>query len=365
MAFSPDGRWIATGNASDLVIWDAATGKEEFRLTDPGNRDYPVLSLAFSPDSRRIIAGYGQFNWPSDVGHANLWDLTSRKLIERIPGNRGTVYSVAFSPDGREVALASEGLVEVCDVETPTRPIRALRGHTGFVYAVAFSPDGRYLASGGLDRTLRLWDRATGQEIRAFFGHEGFVRGLAFSPDSRWLLSASEDCSLKLWEIASGRSLADFHGHQSFTSCVAFSPDGRLVASGGQDHAVKLWSATQRAPLTFTGHDGAVHGLVFLPDSQRLVSGAGYRSTRGRLKLWDATTGEPLEPSFESCPEIYAVALHRDGRRLATACLECGRTWDRAGLGSRYRPARMGTGGASGRGHRRGLQPGRSVARLG
>ena len=193
---------------------------------------------------------------PQGVGHAILWDLTSRKLIERIPGNRGTVYSVAFSPDGREVALASDGLVEVCDVEAPTRPIRALRGHTGFVYAVAFSPDGRYLASGGLDRTIRLWDRATGNEIRAFYGHEGFVRGLAFSPDGRWLISASEDKSLKLWEVASGRPLAAFHGHQSFTSCVAFSPDGRLLASGGMDHAVKLWLATSSPQLTFTGHDG-------------------------------------------------------------------------------------------------------------
>jgi WD40 repeat protein/serine/threonine protein kinase len=322
VAFSPDSRWIATGNAMDLVILDAATGKEEFRLTDPGNRDDPVLSLAFSPDSRRIIAGYGEFNRAQGVGRANLWDLTNRKLIERIPEDRGVVYCVAFSPDGREVALASEGLVELCDVETPTGPIRAFRSHIDLVYAVAFSPDGLYLASGGLDRAVRLWDRATGKEIRAFFGHEGFVRGLAFSPDGRWILSASEDHSVKLWEIASGRSLADFHGHRSFASCVAYSPDGRLAASGGQDHAVKLWFATRRAPLTFTGHDGAVRGLQFLPESQRLVSGSGNFSTRGRLKVWDATTGEPLEPSFESCPEVYAVALHRNGRRLATACFD-------------------------------------------
>jgi len=318
VAFSPDGRWIATGNASDLVIWNADTGEEEFRLSDPGNRDYPVLSLAFSPDSRRIIAGYGRFN-STNVGHANLWDLTSRKLVDRIPGHRRVVHSVAFGPDGREVALASEGLVEVCDVEAPTRPIRALRGHAGFVYAVAFSPDRLYLASGGWDKTLRLWDRATGKELRAFYGHEGFVRGLAFSPDGQWLLSASEDHSLKLWEVASGRLLADFHGHQSFTNCVAFSPDGQLIASGGQDHAVKLWFARQRAPLTITGLDGVVRGLEFLPGSQRLALGSAAYSTRVRLKLCDATTGEPLEPSFESCPEVTAVALHRNGRRLATA----------------------------------------------
>jgi WD40 repeat protein len=324
VAFSADGRWIATGNASDVVILNAATGKEEFRLPDPGGGDFPVLSLAFSPDSRRIIAGYGGFNYPSVVGHANLWDLTSRKLIETVPGSQGTGYSVAFSPDGREVAMAGSrsggGFVELLDLNATPRQIRSIPCHGVQVYAVAFSPDGRYLASGGLDRALRLWDRATGNELRAFYGHEGFVRGVAFSPDSQCLLSASEDYSLKLWEVASGRLLADFHGHQSFASCVAFSPDGRLVASGGQDQAVKLWSAKRRAPLTFTGHDGAIGGLEFLPKSQRLVSGAGYFSTRGRLQLWDATTGDPLDPSFKDCPQIvHAVALHPDGRHLATA----------------------------------------------
>jgi eukaryotic-like serine/threonine-protein kinase len=323
VAFSPDGRWIATGNASDLVILNAATGEEKFRLRDLGSRDFPVLSLAFSPDSRRIVAGYGAFNMPTVGGHVNLWDLTSRKPIERIGGNHGTVYSVAFSPDGREVAVASRGLVEVWDLNANPRQIRSIPCHDGgIVYAVAFSPDGRYLASGGLDRATRLWDRVTLKEIRAFYGHEGFVRGLAFSRDSQWLVSASEDYSLKLWEIASGRSLADFHGHEFFASCVAYSPDGRLIASGGQDHTVKLWSATRRAPLAFTGHDRIVFGLVFLPNSQRLVSGAGLSGIRSRLQLWDATTGDPLEPSFERCPEVRAVALHRDGRRLATAHLD-------------------------------------------
>jgi len=320
VAFSPDGRWIATGNASDLVILNAATGEEEFRLQDPGSRDSPILSLAFSPDSRRIIAGYGAFYNSHIVGHANLWDLTSGE-VEPVGWNQGTVYSVAFSPDGREVAVARIGLVEQWDVKAKPSRIRSVPCHGDLVCAVAFSPDGRYLASGGIDRTLRLWDRATGNEIRPFYGHEGFVRALAFSPDSQWLLSASEDYNLKLWEVASGRALADFHGHQSFTSCVAFSPDGRLVASGGQDQAVKLWSAERRAPLTFTGHDTAVFGLEFLPDSQRLVSGAGL-SIRGQLKLWDATTGDPLIPSFERCPPVRAVALHHDSRRLATAHLD-------------------------------------------
>jgi WD40 repeat protein/serine/threonine protein kinase len=330
VAFSPDGFWIATGNGSHLVIYDAATGKEKHRLPDPGDRDLPLLSLAFSPDGRWIIAGYGEFNKPQGVGHAVLWDaLTGEVIIDRIPGDRGTVYSVAFSQNGREVALARGGLVEIFDVKARTTPIGPLRGHTGFVFAVAFSPgNGRYIASGGFDRTLRLWDRATGKEIRPFYGHEGFVRGLAFSPDDRWLISVSEDQTLKLWEVASGRPLATFHGHQSLVTCVAFSPDHRLLASGGWDHAVKLWLATSSPQLTLTGHDW-VNSVAFSPDGRRIVSGAGGPSTRGQVMLSDATTGDPLGPSFEGCPGLWNVAPHPGGRRLATACRDgTVRVWD-------------------------------------
>jgi eukaryotic-like serine/threonine-protein kinase len=245
-AFSPDSRWIAVGNASNLVILNAATGKEEFRLPHPTNRSDTVLSLAFSPDSKRIIARYGQFVRSQFVGHANLWDLTSSKLITTIPESRGG-NCIAFSPDGREVAVARVGLVELWDLKAAPERIRSIPCHGGTVFAVAFSPDGRYLASGGLDRAIRLWDHVTGKEICAFFGHEGFIRGLAFSPNGRWIVSASEDYSVKLWEIDSGRPLASFPGHQSFATCMAFSRDEQIIASGGQDRALILWSASLRS----------------------------------------------------------------------------------------------------------------------
>jgi WD40 repeat protein/tetratricopeptide (TPR) repeat protein len=354
LAYSPDGRWVATGHATwygshhgavaqlefskrggmksdrhpvaadpagTLTLWDAATGQKRFSATDPG--PLGISSLAFSPDGRRIIAGYAD----SDVmdggkpGHAKLWDATTGDvLIDPIPGPGIGVYSVAFSPDGKRVALAGAGQVDVWDLAS-RKLVRSLPGHTGLVCAVAFSPDGRYLASAGWDKTVRLWDCATGVVLRTY-ADIAYIVGLAFSPDGQRIVSASGN-GLKLWSVASGGELAAFHGHEHPVQCVAFSPDGSQIASGSSDQTVKLWFATPNLQLTFRKYKGNVRSVAFSPDGHSVASG-GYI---GNLQLWNPATGEELL-SFEK-QHAGAIAFSPDGRRLATAGMsEFVKLWD-------------------------------------
>ncbi len=320
VAFSPDGSRIASGNGSDLAVWDAETGELLFAKQ---GESLDLLSLAFSPDGTLLAGGYGEFNG-AETGYARVWDaITGEERIAKIPGHPGGVWSVAFHPAGKQLALTSEGLVEVWDLDS-RESVLAVSGHQGFLYAVAYRPDGRYFASGGLDRTIRLWDAANGALVRIYRGHTGFVRGLAFSPDGKHIISASEDKSLRLWEFDTERELATFRGHTHFVNSVSFNHDGTIFASGSLDRTVKLWFAAADQQLVYRNHldEGHVLGVAFSPSGNAVASSSFFFSgVMDRLHLWDPHTGEPLVRFPKNVGQIADVAFHPGSRHLAAGHL--------------------------------------------
>ena len=286
--YSPDGTKLGVLSAIGVWIYDAQTGEELNLLTGHIER---AFSIAFSPDGRTLATG-------NDDGTVHLWDVKMGENIKTLTADPSWVWSVAFSPDSRTLATGGFSTLRLWDVETGEN-IKTLQDR-GLRYSVAFSPDGRTLATESMLDPVRLWDVETGENIRTF-QDPGFGRGrgsFAFSPTGSMLAIAKYDGSIvHLWYVSSPRvavwTMRSLTGHPSKVNSIAFSPDGNTFATGNDDGTVRLWNvvihqavpnyATFEIIKTLTGHRSEVNSIAFSPDGRTLATG----SSDGTVLLWE------------------------------------------------------------------------------
>ncbi len=367
LKFSPDGRWLAGPGPDDaLGLYDVATASLKRTIkVDRG----AVLSLAWSPDGRRLVGGLsrhvvrvwnvadGQPIKPDLSGHygpvasvdvsrdgrlvasggldgaVKLWSFDGEpRLVHQLSGVGEQVRVVAFSPDGRHVAAGSvDGAIRIWEAQSG-RSVAVLQGHDGAVLCLAYEPDGR-LASAGSDDTVNLWKPTSGRKLHTFKGHTECVFAVAFSRDGRDLLSASTDGSIKVWDADSpprpltlySPSILNYGGS---VACVAVSPDGRRIASGQDDHAVRIWdAATGRLLHVLLGHDEPIRSLAFSPDGRLLVSGAGLPNRFGPphnvVRVWEVESGRLVSIPSVLDHVVNALAFLGDGHWLASGGDSC------------------------------------------
>ncbi len=338
VAFSPDGTRLASAaNEGTIRIWDAATGQEICTLKRLPN----VGSVAFSPDGRWLAARYqihDEARRRDVAGEVQFWDAaTGRERRTLRAHDAGSISSMAFSPDGKQLVTAGTVLdaagkvvaaeVRFWDMDTG-REIRALRGHTGSIDGMAYSPDGRRLATASPDQTVKLWDVIAGRELRTLARLRGAVHGVAFRPDGRQIASASEDGTVKVWDAATGQPVQTLRGHTGSIGVVVYSPDGARLASAGGDRTVRTWDAeTGQELLAIRGHRGQVIHVAFSPDGRRLASA----SSDGTVKIWDATADQDSRALPGHGEEAWDAAFSPDGQFLAVGADDgTVKVWDTA-----------------------------------
>lgn len=250
-----------------------------------------------SPDQNQ--AAFGGY----EDGEVQVWSIAENKRLFSLQGHTGFVTSVAYAPDGKQIASASlDGTVRIWDAVNGA-PIRTLTGHTGPVRAVQFSPDGAQLASLGDDATLRLWDAQDGRSIKTLSTQTGnwLANSITFTPDGQKILLAygcpfygmcqtDPAGDLRQLELNTGqvKTLIPYgvFAVTFSTDQSAFAIDGAQQRQSGQGNGDEFKAQrSYRSPLG----NGVMQGAAISPDGQLFFSGNGFG-----LHVWNVTTDEMI-----------------------------------------------------------------------
>ncbi|MBN2005062.1 MAG: CHAT domain-containing protein [Anaerolineae bacterium] len=344
LAFSPDGKILATSSRAMVVLWDVEQGITTTYLL--GYNDW-IPKVIFSPDGSQLASA-------SADGSIFLWDMQNLQTPTVMRGNKGAVWDIAFSPDGKILAAANEEqTVTLWDLKVISMPVSLpLVGHSGVVQSVMFTanvpdfPGDLTLVSGGADKTVRVWEVSTSQGYLSatlattLTGHNSSIQTIAISPDGTTLASGSTDGSIIWWDMASWRQLDVLTGHSGSINDTVFSPDGKQLASSNRgiqwcrpesdgvtrvwgcgDSTVILWDLeTEQSLGTPLDSQSAVRDVAFSADGTKLVTSNVDSVTH----LWEITTAQVPEITAtleltmtEPTYEVSAMALNPAGTILA------------------------------------------------
>lgn len=312
-------RWIKEGAKFDGLNSKAPLAALSGKTTHPKPpeiypRPVPITALAFNPAGTELAA--------SGYREVTVWSAGTGKLLRRLKDLPQKTSSLAYSPDGARLAVASGTPGEAGEVRllNPAggKSSKLLATLADAALVVRFSTDGTRLAAGGADNTIRLFEIPSGKESLVIRQHADWVTDLAFTPDGAKIISASRDRSARAYDARTGELAGNFTGHDQPVLCVALNDDGTKVFSAGRDRKISIWnpltgkSGDDKKKVEITGIESDVLKLAFV--GGHLFS----TSADGVIREYDPANRSLLRPLAGHKDWIYALAAHPASGRLAT-----------------------------------------------
>ena len=334
-------RWIVAGGKFDGTDRAASLKSILPPRTHPAPPETypaaaPVFALAFSPDGKELATG--------GVHEVTVWDSASGKLLRRLPRLPARIHALTYVADGKHLLVgggsAGEyGEAALVDAKTGER-VRVFGTFDDIVLSVAFSADGKTVAAGSADRTARGYHFADGKEVWRASLHSDWITGVAFSPDGKWVATASKDRTVKVLEAGTGKLFTTFNGHrrqyaphvgQFEVYAVAFDGTGTALSVGG-GAAVRVWDAVKTQDENGSAADmedrfkkaGHTRYLEFPAGKPvfALALGGGHAFSAGgdgALREHDIASGKLVREYAKHTDWLYAVAVHPTSGRVATS----------------------------------------------
>jgi eukaryotic-like serine/threonine-protein kinase len=283
-------------------LWNLSRGNQIATLA---GHQWIVTGATFSPDGRLIVScGMG--------GEARVWDVAGRACIRKLDADSHSLWSVAFTPDGKTLMTAGNDGIQFWNTgswqKITNYPGRlAVLSRDGTTVAISESSP-FYVQEIG---AVTLWNWRTGEKLRTF-GQEGRV--LSLSPDGRFLAMAGESTGIILWDVAQGTLLKNLPTEHPVWS-LNFSPDGRHLVSAGWCGQALVWDwATGSPPRVISANRLNLWSVIFSPDGSTIATTGSDQTVR----LWDANTLLPKAVLHGHANEVWCAAFSTDGKLLVT-----------------------------------------------
>lgn len=301
----------------------------------PGYRTLATPQLIIPDPSMQSVSSLSTQRNPDLEGQpdrlvAPTWE--NPELFLAIEGESATIQSLAFSPDGRFIALGggrNDPRIEIWDLQAEKR-IRHWKTYQNRVLALTFSPDGNTLVSSGDGGAIEVWDVHKGQLLHQFLEHRSNVVSLAISPDGRNLVSGGLD-GIRLWDLHDRQLIKVLLNLQPIYS-VAWRGDGGLIAAGNHQGNIILWPVISDEGTAIVGtpvptpfqQEGGITTLDFTPDGNRLIAG----SFDATIKCWDLVSRELIYTRFDHPSWIKSIKINPNGQMFASASRDGIRFWN-------------------------------------